>query len=74
MRSMSGNIRFVQSYPLACFGHVLNFERTPPDKYVRWINVTLALVCSLSGSRTVCPVLIHSASCRSPVSVDVRST
>ena len=31
MCSVSGDIRFVRSYPLASFGHVQNFERTPPD-------------------------------------------
>ena len=77
MRSVSGDIRFVRSYPLASFGNVQNFERTPPDKYVRWMNVTHALVCGLSGSHSVCPILIVSAS--DPVgilyvSVDVRST
>ena len=40
MRPVSGDIRFVPSYPLVSFGHVQNFERTPPDKYVRWVNVT----------------------------------
>ena len=39
MRSVSGDVRFVRSYPLASFGHVQNFERTPPDKDVRWMNV-----------------------------------
>ena len=76
MRSVSGDIRFVRSYPLASFGHAQNFERTPPGKYVRWMNVTHALVCGLSGSRAVCPVLMC---VRRPVdilciSVDVRST
>ena len=28
-----------------------NFERTPPDKDNRWMNVSCALVCGLSGSR-----------------------
>ena len=51
MRSVSGDVCFVQSYPLASFGHVQNFIRTPPDKAVRWMNVTRALVCGLSGSR-----------------------
>ena len=52
MRSVSGDVRFVRSYPLACFGHVQNIERTPPDKDFRWMNVSCALVCgSLSGSR-----------------------
>ena len=69
MRSMSGDIRFVRSYPLASFRHVQNFERTPPDKYVRWMNVTYALVCGLSGSQAVCPNLIVSASCRYPVCI-----
>ena len=30
---------------------VQNFERMPPDKDVRWMNVSCALVCGLSGSR-----------------------
>ena len=65
MRSVSGDIRFALSYPLASFGHVQNFERTPPDKYVRWMNVTCthALVCGLSGSSAVCQVLMRLASC-----------
>ena len=42
MLSMSGDIRFVWSYPLASFGHVQNFKRTPTDKYVGWVNVTHA--------------------------------
>ena len=62
-------VRFVRSYPLASFGHVQNFEWTPPGKYVRWMNVTHALVCSLSGSRAVCQVLMRSASCRYPVCI-----
>ena len=49
MRSLSGNIRFARSYPLANFGHD-GHEQTPPDKCVRWMNVTHALVCGLSGS------------------------
>ena len=64
--SLSGDVLFVRSYPLASFEHVQNFERTPPDKDVRWMNVTRELVCGLSGSRTVCPVLMRSASCRYP--------
>ena len=64
---MSGDIRFVPSYLLASFGHVQNFDRTLPDKYVRWMNVTHALVCGFSSSRAVCPVQMHSASCRYPV-------
>ena len=63
MRPVSGDIRFVRSYPLASFGHVQNFERTPRDKCELWVNVTHALVCGLSGSRAVCPVLMRSASC-----------
>ena len=51
MRSVSGDVRFVRSYLLASFEHVQNFERTPLDKDVRWINVTCALVCGLSVSR-----------------------
>ena len=69
MRPVSGDIRFVRSYPLSSFGHVQNFERTPPDKYVRCVKVSHALVCGLSGSRAVCPVLVRSASCRYPVCV-----
>ena len=69
MPSLSGDIGFVRSYPLASFGHVQNFERTPPDKYVRWVNVTHALVCGLSGSRAVCPILMRLASCRYFVSI-----
>ena len=67
MRSVSGDIRFVRCFPLASFEHVQNFERTPPDKDVRWMNVTSALECGLSGSRAVCPILIVSASCHYPV-------
>ena len=68
---MSVNIRFVRSYPLASFEHVQNFERTPLDKDIRWMNVSCALVCGLSGSRA--------SSCRHPVgilyvSVDDRSS
>ena len=48
---MSGDIRFFRSYPFASFGQLHNFERMPPYKDVQWINVTCALVCSLSGSR-----------------------
>ena len=69
MRPVSGDIRFVRSYPLESFGHVQNFEWTPPDIYERWVNVTHALVCGLSGSRAVCPVLMRSASCRYPVCI-----
>ena len=69
MRFMSGDICFVRSYLLASFGHVQNFEQTPPDKYVRWMYVTHALVCGLSGSRLVCPVLMCSAPCRYPVCI-----
>ena len=67
MRSLSGKILFVWSHPLASFGHVQNFERTPPDKYLRWVKVTHALVCSLSGTYAVCPVPLRLASCRYPV-------
>ena len=31
MHSVSGDIRLVRSYLLESFGHVQNFERTPPD-------------------------------------------
>ena len=58
--SLSGDVLFVRSYPLASFEHVQNFERTPPDKDVRLMNVTRELVCGLFGSRTVCPVLVWS--------------
>ena len=64
---MSGVIRFVRSFPLASFRHVQNFERTPPDKDVWWMYVTHALVCGLSGSHAVCPLLMRSACCRYPV-------
>ena len=40
---MSGDVRFVRSYPLASFGHVENYERTLQDKDVRWINVSNAV-------------------------------
>ena len=69
MRSISGDIRFIRSYPLASFGHVQNFEQTPPDEDVWWVNVTRALVCSLSGSHAVCPFLMRLASCRYPVCI-----
>ena len=38
---------------LICW-QVLNmyFEQTPPDKDVRWMNVTRVSVCGLSGSRS----------------------
>ena len=82
MSSMSGDIHFVRSYPLATFGHVQNFERTPPDKDVRWMNVTRALVCGLSSSRAVCLALmrfVRFSYVRHPVgilyvSIDVNST
>ena len=44
LRSVSGDIRFVRSYRLASFGPVQNFERTPPNKDVRWMKVTCTLV------------------------------
>ena len=62
MRSLSGDIPFVRSYPLASLGHVQNFERTPPDKDVRCMNVTRALVWGLFGSRAACTVRMRSAS------------
>ena len=75
MRSVSGDIRFVRFYPLASFEHAQNFERTPPVKDVRWINITRVLVCGSSGSRAVCPVVMRSASVGILyLSVDVRST
>ena len=52
MRSVSGDVRFVRSYPLASFEHVQDYERTPPDKDIRRMDVTRALVCGLSGSRS----------------------
>ena len=75
MCSVSDDIRFIWSYPLASFGHVQNFEQTPLDKYVRWMNVTHALVCGLSGSR----VIVQFSCIQHPVgilyvSVDVPST
>ena len=69
MRNTSSNIRFVWSYPLASFGHVQNFKWTQLGKYVRWMNVTRALLCGLSGSLAVCPVLMRSASCRYSVCI-----
>ena len=51
--SVTGNIRFVRSYPLASFEHIQNFELTPTDKDVRWMNISCA----------VCPVLVRQASC-----------
>ena len=69
MPSVSGDICFVQSCQLAIFGHVQNFEWTPLDKYVRWMNVTHALVCGLASSRAVCPVLMRLASCRYPLCI-----
>ena len=51
MRSVSGDVRFFRSYPLASFEHVQNLERTPLDKDVRWMNVSCVFVCGLSGSR-----------------------
>ena len=69
MCSVSGVIRFIRSYPLTSFGHIQNFERTPPDKDVRWMNVTRALVCGLSGSHAVCTFLMRSASCRYPLCI-----
>ena len=74
MRSVSSDISFVQSYPLASFGHVQSFERTPPDKDVRWMNVTRALVCGLSGSHAVCPVYVRHHVGILYVFVDVCST
>ena len=69
MRSVSGDICFVRSYPLSSFGHVQNFERTQPDKDVLWMNVTRVLVCGMSDSSAVCPVLMRLASCRYPVCI-----
>ena len=43
MRSVSGDIRFIWSYSFASFRHVQNFERTPWDNYIRWMNVILDL-------------------------------
>ena len=63
MRSVSGSARCVWSYPLARFGHVQNFEPTPPEIF-------------FFGGRTflvrkyaVCPVLMRQASCRYPVCI-----
>ena len=69
MRSVSGDIRFVLSYLFASFGHVRNFEQTPPDKDVRSMEVTRALVCGLSGSHVVCSILMRLQSCRYPVCI-----
>ena len=47
----------VRSYPfcpvlsVGKFWICSKFERTPPDKDVRWMNVSCALVCGLFGSR-----------------------
>ena len=57
----------MRSYPLASFGHIQNFERTPPDKYVQWMNVTHVLVCDVSSSLAVCPVIMRSTSCMYPL-------
>ena len=59
MVSVTGDVCFVRSYPLASFGHVQNFKLTPPDKDVRWMNV----------SNVVCPVLMRQASCTYPVCI-----
>ena len=72
MRFVSGDVRFVWSFPLASFGHVQNFEQMPPDKYVRWVNVTHAFgmrFIRLSGSLSDSQVfgILY-------VFVDVRST
>ena len=67
MCTLSSDIHFVLSYLLASFGHVQNFERTPPDKYVQGMNVTHELVWGLHGSCVVCSVLMHLTSCRYPV-------
>ena len=53
MRSASVDIHFVRSYSVASFEHVQNFERTPPDKDVRLMIATRALVCDLFGSRAL---------------------
>ena len=66
---VSGDIRFVGSYLLASFGHVQNFEQTPPDKDVRWMNVTRVLVCGLSSSPAVCRVVMRLAFFRYPVCI-----
>ena len=76
---VSGDIHFVLSYPFARFGHVQNFKRPPRDKNVGWVNVTHALVCSLSGSCVVLVRFVRFSCVRHPVgilyvSVDVRST
>ena len=69
MRSVSGDVRFVRSYPLASFEHVQNFERTPPDKDhpvdERYLCVGMRFV------RFSC--VRHPVGIRY-VSVDVRST
>ena len=69
MRSVSGEICFVRSYPLASFGHVQNFELTPLDKDVRCMKVTCVLVCGLCDSLVVCPVVMRLASCRYPICI-----
>ena len=53
------NASHVRKYPFCLvlsvesFGHVQNFKRTPPDKEVRWMNISCALVCGLSVSRAL---------------------
>ena len=69
MRSMSGDIRFVRSYPLAKFWTCskLRTDATRLKCMVdeRYIFCIHALLCGVSGSRAVCPaVLMRSASCR----------
>ena len=61
MRFMSGDIHFARSYQLASFGHVQNYELTPPDKDLRWMNVTRALVYGLFDSQAVCLVVMRLA-------------
>ena len=61
MCSVSGDVRFVWSYPLASFKDVQNLEQTPPDKDVGWMNVSYA----------VCLVLVRQTSCMYP-SMSVR--
>ena len=68
MRSMSGDIRFVRTYPLTSFEHVKNFKHTPPDKDVRLMSVSCASSC-------VCLVLVPQTSVGILyVSLDVPST
>ena len=51
MRSVSGGVRFIDCYSVANLIMLKNWERTPPDKPVRYTNVSYPLVCISSGTR-----------------------